>query len=83
MVVWLIAYFIALGLAKAGEVASVVGAPLGVIGVALTLWGLFPRSSSSVAGQKDAFAPNVTAGRDAYVAGRDMVIKEPPTPPAT
>lgn len=79
VVVGLIAYFAAVGLAKADEVATAVGAPIALVALAVGIWGLFPRASSSANGQAGGGAQNVTAGRDAYVAGGDVTVNQPPT----
>lgn len=81
VVIGLIAYFAAVGLAKADEVATAVGAPIALVALAVGIWGLFPRPSSSANGQAGGSAQNVTAGRDAYVAGGDMTVNQPPTQP--
>jgi hypothetical protein len=74
VVVGLIVYFAVVGLAKADEVATVVGALVGVAALAVGIWGLFPRASSSANGQAGEDVQIVTAGRDAYVAKGDLTV---------
>jgi hypothetical protein len=78
----LIAYFVDVGLADASEVATIVGALAAVVALAVAVWGLFPRALSSDNGTKVG-GPNVTAGRDAYVAGGDMTVNQSPTQPGS
>jgi hypothetical protein len=83
VIIGFLVYSAVVGLTKAGAVATVVGLPIGIIGIAAALWGLVPRAGAAAkdSSGKGGFSPIVTAGRDAYTSAGDMVVNQPPSPP--